>query len=125
MPGYAGTGLAQMLNYNQQQFLFQKETVPAGTASMAVQLKRIEGMAYPFGASFELVFGGAPGVFEVDIQTADTDQDANYVTINILNSGLNSANVGRLELPLFWAKYVRAKVITLTNAVSVSVMVTR
>jgi hypothetical protein len=64
-------------------------------------------------------------VFEVDIQTADTDAEVNYVTINTLTAGLNASNIGRLELPNFWARYVRAKVVTLTNAVAVTVKVTR
>lgn len=125
MPGYPGAGQAKLINYNQQRHLWNVETVPVGGASIAFQLRRIEGMSYPFGASFELRFGGAPGVFEVDIQTADTDTDSSYVTINVINSGLNSSNVGRLELVFFYAKFVRAKVIALANVVPVTVLVTR
>jgi hypothetical protein len=126
-PGaYPGNGQAKLLRCGEQAYLFYQNNVAANSASVAVQLERIKaGTFYPFGASFEIAFSGAPGTFEVDIQTADQDIDGNYVSINLVTSGLNSNNVGRVELPLFWARYVRAKVISLTNPVTVSVLVTR
>lgn len=127
MPGYSGAGQAALLRTNQQVFLFNNEPILSGTASIAVQLERISRSSYPFGASFQLKFSGAPGTFEVDIQTSDTDLDADYCNINTWNStaSLNTNNVGRIELPQFWAKFVRAYVKTLTNAVNVTVLVTR
>ena len=125
MPNYAGPAQAQLLYENRQAFLFQNESVAAGTASIAYQLHRERGAFYPFGMSIEISFSNAPGIFQIDVQTSDTDQNANYVTINTMNSGLNSYNVGRLELPSFWAKYTRVKVITLTNAVNTTVLLTR
>lgn len=126
MPSYvAGNADLNLLYPEGQQFMWNAETVAGGTASTAFRLYRRRDTFYPFGASFELTFGGAPGVFEVDIQTADTDLAANYVTINTITGGLNASNIGRLELPNFWARYVRAVVVTLTNAVVVTVKVTR
>jgi len=127
MPGYPGGGQARLLRTNQQIFLFNNETVAAARASIAVQLDRISHSSYPFGASFQVKFSGDPGAFEVDIQTSDTDNDADYCTINLLNSSsqLNSNFVGRVELPNFWAKFVRGYVRTLTNAVTTTLLVTR
>lgn len=125
MPAYTGPALAKLILENRQVFLFQNETVAAGTSSIAYQLRRERGSSYPWGISLELAFGGDPGVFEVDIQTADTDKDSNFVTINTITAGLNASFVGRLELPSFWAKYARANVVTLTNAVTVTVLLTR
>ncbi len=127
MPGYGGTGRAELLRTNRQEFLFLNEAVVSGTASIAVQLERISRTSYPFGASFQIRFSGDPGVFEVDIQTSDTDIDTDYCTINTLNSAgnLNANFVGRVELPNFWAKYVRVYIRTLTNAVNTTVLVTR
>jgi len=125
MPGYAGTARAQLLYENRQAFLFQNEIVAVGISSIAYQLRRERGAFYPWGMSLELSFSGDPGTFEVDIETADVDMDSHYVTIDVLNSGLNASYVGRLELPSFWAKYARAKVVTLTNAVAVTVLLTR
>jgi hypothetical protein len=75
-----------------------------------------------------MAFSGAPGTFEIDIQTADIDQDSHYVTLNSLTTGsLNTSNVGRVELPNFWAKYVRVKVVSFANyaTVNLTVLLTR
>jgi hypothetical protein len=125
MPGYPGTGQAQLLYENRQAFLFQNETVTNGTASVAYQLRRERGAFYPWGISLEVSFSGNPGTFEVDIETSDVDADAHFVTINTITGGLNTSYVGRLELPSFWAKYVRAQVVSITNTVAVTILLTR
>jgi hypothetical protein len=127
MPAYPGNGLAKLINANQQKYLFESETVAVGESSVAYQLERLPNVVYPWGMSFEFSFSGAPGTFQVDIQTADIDQDSHYVTINSLTGGLNTSNVGRIELPSFWAKYVRVNVVSFANAATVklSVLLTR
>ena len=124
MPNYPGTGLAALINPNKQAFLWNAESVPTGTASIAFQLERQKSAFYPFGVSYELRFSGAPGTFQVDIQHADTDTDAAYVTMNSI-SAVNTNNAARVELPSCYTKYVRAKVVTLTNAVTTTMQVTR
>lgn len=133
MSSYGGTGSATLIRENQQVFLFQQEQVEAGEASLAVQLERLRGMSYPWGVSFEIAFTdvngnpSTPGAFEIDIQTSDRDTNNSYVKISALNStaSLNSTFVGRIELPTFWAKYVRAYVASITNPVYVTVLCTR
>ena len=127
MPGYPGNGQAKLLNTNTQVMLWSNETIGGEKASIAVELSRPTSMYYPWGASFELWFSGDPGAFEVDIQTADVDADSHYCTINswINDASLNANFVGRIELPNFWARYVRAYVKSLTNNVTVSLLVTR
>lgn len=133
MPGYAGQGQAVLLRDNKQVYLLQRETIVAGRASIAVQLERINRSYYPWGVSFQVAFTDVngnpsdPGTFEVDIQTSDIDQDNQYSTttsntITIVNSSFAG---GRLELTAFYAKYARALVKTLTNAVYVTVLATR
>lgn len=127
MPGYAGTGMAKKINYNQQVRLWEAETVAVGTSSRAVQLTRIEGRSYPWGCAFEIAFSATPGVFQVEAQTAETDQDANYVTVAQLNS-VNASFVGRIDLTSgtpFFGKFVRLHMTTLPNAVATSAVVTR
>ena len=127
MPGYSGTGQAKLINYNQQRRLWVAETVAAGASSIAVQLRRIEGQSYPWGCAFEITFSGAPGVFEVDAQTAETDTDANYVTVAQL-AAVNASNVGRIDLTAatpFFGKFVRLHMTALANAVTTSGIVTR
>ena len=128
MPGYGSSGQAPLLGEGLQLYLFQSETVSVGESSIGVQLARRPGIFYPWGVSFQIAFSGAPGAFQIDIQTADIDQDSNYVTINALTTGvLNASNVGRVELPNFWAKFVRVKVVGFANfaTVTLSVLVTR
>jgi hypothetical protein len=132
MPGYGGAGQAQVINDNQQVFLFRQETNVTGSASIALQPKRTGGYYYPLGMSLQLYFTNAsgspsdPGAFEVDIQTSDVDQDAQYCTAASWtgDTNLNSSFVGRIELPNLYAKYVRAYVKTLTNAVYTTLLAT-
>lgn len=133
MPGYGGTAQATLLRDNKQIFLFQQEVNVTGRASIAVQLERVNRSFYPWGASFEVYFTdvngnpASPGNFEVDIQTADIDQDTHYCTINsfVNTASLNANFVGRIELPSFWAKFVRGYVKSLTNPVYTSLLATR
>jgi hypothetical protein len=123
---YPGDGQARLLRCAEQATLLYKTNAPAGTASTAVQLERIKAATvYQFGVSFEISFSGAPGNFDVEIQTADTDAESMYVSIAAITSGLNASNVCRVELPSFWARYVRVKVVVLANPVTTSVLVTR
>lgn len=124
MPGYQ-SGRAKLLRTNQQAFLLNNEIIAAGFSSAAVQLDRISHSSYPFGVSFMIKFSADPGTLEVDIQTSDTDVDSDYCTISTFNTALNANFVGRVELPQFWAKFVRASIKTLTNAVATTVLVTR
>lgn len=124
MPGYPGAGQAALLRTNQQKFLFNNELIAAGRASIAVQLERIPRASYPFAASFQLKFGATPGVFEVDIQVADTDSDADYVSVAQIQS-VSTGFTSRYDMTNLWPKFVRAYVLTLTNAVNATVLVTR
>jgi len=121
---YPGSAQAYLLSENQQYYFWYQESVPAGTASRAVQLRRVKGVTYPFGASFEISFSGDPGVFEVDIQTSDTDTEVSYVTIQTVVT-VNAEFVARIEMPSFWAKYARAKLAALANPVMITAQVTR
>lgn len=125
MPGYAGAGQAKLLRTNQQVFLFNNETVAAGTSSIAVELERISRSFYPWGVSLEISFSGAPGGFEVDVQTADTDSDTHYVSETTTVTAVNANNVGRIELTQFWARFLRVNIKTLGSAVATTVLLTR
>lgn len=117
---YPGPGQAVLLRKNRIAYFFQNEQVGAGLSSVAFQLARIDAnKTGPFGASFQLKFSGPPGIFEVDIQTADVDEDGAYNTINALATGsLNASNQGQIQLPNIWTKFVRGKIVALSNAVN-------
>jgi hypothetical protein len=121
MPGYPGNNLATLLYENRQAFLFQNETVNAGERSVAFQLRRTRGNFYPWGASFAVKFSGPPGAFTFDIEVADADEDANYVSV----AQLSDTGESRYDMMTIFPRFVRASVGSLGNAVSATLMVTR
>jgi hypothetical protein len=134
MPGYAGNGQAGLVRVNKQAILWQNtDTISAGVypgaLSVAYQLERLDNAFYPWGASFEVIFNGNPGVFDIDIVGANIDQAQNYTylgMINQVNSYVPGYYVGRWDMPSnIWVKYVAAYVKSLTNAVGATLMVTR
>jgi hypothetical protein len=125
MPGFAGSGKAQLLRDNQQVYLWQNEAVAAGVLSVAFELARVSHSFYPWGLSCEVAFAGAPGAFEIDIMAANNDSAANFISIGTITT-VNNANVARWDMPTnIWPKYIAGFVKTLTNAVNVSLQVTR
>jgi len=67
--------------------------------------------------SVEIVFSGAPGTFQVNLQTADSDVDANYQTEG---SNITTApnNVARLEVNQVVANFARLIFSALGNSVT-------
>jgi hypothetical protein len=143
-PGvYPGPGQASILRANEQQWLLQNQLVAAGgittaaggnnSASIAVQLERLKGAAYPFGASLQVYFTNAagapssPGAFEIDWQNSDIDSDQNFVTMSSLvgTGSLNASFSGRIELATMWARFMRVYLKSNPNGVYVSALVTR
>lgn len=95
------------------------ETSPPETASsQSVGLHRYPNL--PTVLSVEVRFAEDPGVFALDLQIADTDEDEFYVTKATLDGGLNDAFVGRIEAINVVGKFARLRMSTLTNAVNVT-----
>ena len=90
---------------------------PEASASLQVGLRRNTG--FPTCLSAEVKFASAPGAFEVEVQTADTDDDDYYVVKGSITA-VNSAFAGRLELTNVVARFARLSMKTLTNAVAVT-----
>ena len=126
-PGvYQGAGNASLLRCNCQQYVWNKQNITAGaTTSIALQLERIKsGFFYPWGAAVEVAFSGAPGTFSIGIQFAETDTDANYVTVGTITA-VNTSNVGRYDMPnTVFPKYIRLFATTFPNAVTATALVT-
>ena len=100
-----------------------------GTASIAVNLQAgSEGQPPPM-ACVELHFDGAPGAFEVDIQEADTDADAFYITPTNATYQITAVNAvtqnARADLSPTGGKFMRAFVKSLTNDVDYWLKFTR
>ena len=69
----------------------------------------------PQHLSAELQFSAAPGAYTWQIETADTDIDANYSI-----EGTVTTSLPRIELANVAANFARIRVVTLTNAVTVT-----
>ena len=103
------------------------ETPAAPQASNAVNIEHIEGSSAP-GVSFEGIFSGAPGAFEVDIQESDTDVDADYIlpaTTAYKITAVGSNNSFRVDLIPTGGRFMRALLVSRTNAVSLILKATR
>ena len=74
--------------------------------------------------SVEIVFSGAPGTFAVNLQTADTDVDANYLLEGTAISAVNANNVARLEVPQVVANFARLVFTALGNSVTATAKIT-
>ncbi len=122
---YPGTAKAELLHVNQQAYLLKATRILAGQASIAVQLERGNRGFYPWGAAFQVEFSGAPGTFDIEVAGSEDDRDVSYVNMVQINA-VNANNVGRGALGVTnWPKFIRANVVTLTNDVAVTFLVTR
>jgi len=102
------------------------ETPVAGQASIAVNLDAREGGPAP-GVFIEGQFSGAPGAFEVDIQESDTDIDADYILPTNATYKITAVvgNVFRADIIPTGGRFMRAVLVSRTNAVSLILKITR
>jgi hypothetical protein len=98
-------------------------------ASIAVQIAQGSMGDPPPMVCVELHFDSAPGVFELDIQEADTDADAFYITptnttyqITAVNAATQNA---RADISPTGGKFMRVFMKTLTNDADCWVKLTR
>lgn len=110
-PDTGGTGTAIGIQY-------ETPAVPP-QAGQAFALNGTMLLAGPFGFAVDGKFSGAPGVFEVDIQGADVDADANYQTLSSLNISTVDATNQTFHADCTWnvLKFVRVRLLTRTNSV--------
>lgn len=73
--------------------------------------------------SVEIAFSGNPGVFTVNLQTADSDVDANYQTEGANISSVTN-NVARLEVNQVVANFARLVFTALANSVTATAKIT-
>lgn len=107
-------------------YAWSSENPAVGSSSQQFALPRAPWASVPLPLSVEIVFAGAPGAFEIDAQTADTDADANYVKeTNGAITAVSANNVARLELPSTVARFLRLNLVSLTNPVAITARVTR
>jgi len=94
----------------------------AGKASAAVAIAPPRSLDMAQTISVSGFFDGAPGVFEIDLQTADVDADGMYVTEATTITAVNTNNAFH-QLFTVKGKFVRAFVKTLPNNVHLTLTV--
>jgi hypothetical protein len=97
-------------------------------ASIAFTLPQATGVGTLAAVVFELLFGGAPGSFEMDIQEADTDADAFYIMPTPAAykiTAVNANQIARSDILTWGGRFGRVYFPTLTNDVLVTVRATR
>jgi hypothetical protein len=101
--------------------LWNAETVAANSASVQFCIRRYEHFAANMSVAFK--FGGDPGAFQIDFQTADVDDDTQYITKASVLAGLNSSFAGRMEITNVVAKFARLYLVGIANAVPLTATV--
>jgi hypothetical protein len=95
------------------------ETPAAPQAGQAFALAGPLSLSSSFGFAVDGKFSAAPGAFEVDVQVADIDADANYQTASGMNITTVDAtnNTFHADCTLVTAKFARVRLLSRTNAV--------
>jgi hypothetical protein len=121
-PPYAAGFTPQTYNPSRPLVLLNNETVGAGGKSVQFGMTRDRNLGTAL--SVVVAFAGDPGTTTVALQTADVDDEPQYVTKTSLdNSVLNTNFVGRIEATDVVAKFGRVYIPALANNVAVTVTV--
>lgn len=99
--------------------IFNAESVTAPVAGKAIAIGRPYNSGGPPVVGMEVLFGGAPGTFQVDLQEADTDVDAAYQSVGSVIA-VNAGQYARFDAQIT-GQFARPKVISLQNAVTVTI----
>ena len=123
---YPGPG--PILNSGSIITLWSAETpTPGNGGTSASQQVALTQNPYKNGSPFSIdgKFSGAPGAFEVDVQIAAVDSDANYQTCSNCNITTVDSTNNTFHLDYSGnAKFVRLLMRSRTNSVSITAMVT-
>jgi hypothetical protein len=104
------------------QTLWNAEARVAGDFSPAVCLSKKD-ESHPGTVSIEGFFSGAPGAFEIDLQTSDTDADGMYQQEGLGITVANSQNAFRGEFMSVSANFARVNLKSLGNAVNITLRI--
>jgi hypothetical protein len=102
---------------------FNAETPTPPQAGQAFSICQLGPGTQPKGLNLEIAFSTDPGAFQVDLQEADTDVDGAYITLQSITA-VNASFYGRIDNAPFTAQFVRAKLVSRTNAVSLTAKIT-
>ena len=138
MPAY-GTASPCAIAIGDQKMVWSAET-PTPGVTMAATTIPVALSSSPVGElqsiSASIAFSGAPGAFEVDLLTSDSDSSgmsvsavnnqaswANYVQKATVTA-VNASNVARIEVTGIKAKFAVLQLVSRTNSVSATATIT-
>ena len=133
MPAY-GTAVPASLGIGEQKQVWSAESPVPGTtiAATSIPIALCNPPGQSQAVSVSIAFSGAPGVFEIDLLTADQDSSgpatgtaswANYVQKATVTA-VNASNVARMEVTGIKAKFCTLQLVSRTNSVSATAIVT-
>lgn len=130
MSAYSNSVPPNAINAGDIQVVWNAENVPAGINAASASVQVALGGPYGVGNSGIEVsgfFAADPGTFELDVQVADFDIDAQYQTV--ANGNIASVDATRFTFhfdgPTVKARFARLLMRTLTNAVKVTASIGR
>lgn len=122
MPFYVAndTEIRAIAPGDRQNVIVTADVISAGKRSRAVAIQQA-GPVGLAGISASGEFSGAPGVFEIDVEIADVDQESSYVAAAgaVVNT-VNANNSWRCDVPSINAKFARLKIVALANVVTMN-----
>lgn len=128
MPNYSQSSAAlpiSSLYPGQSGLSFDAETPTAPQAGKAFCIAALGPGSQPKSVNLEIAFSADPGAFQVDLQEADTDVDAAYVTISGASlTAVNSGFYARVDKIPASARFYRASLVSRTNSVTLTAKLT-
>jgi hypothetical protein len=117
MPTYSNTTPPSLIGFgDSSSVILPSDTLSASFKSAQVALQHTYAGSQQ-RLSVEVVFSGNPGTFALNLQTADSDADANYQTEGTTISSVVN-NVARLEVSQVVANFARLVFSALQNSVT-------
>jgi hypothetical protein len=125
LPVYNATTPPPLVDIGQVVTLWSAETPTPGNGTTAAS-QQVTLSKTLHGFAIDGKFSGAPGTFEVDVQVAAVDADANYQTAvgGNITSVDSTNNTFHFDGTLVKAKYVRLLMRTRGNSVSITATIT-
>jgi hypothetical protein len=101
---------------------WNNEAPAVGSLSQEVAIAPVPGSTGN-SLAIEIAFSAAPGVFEIDLMTADTDVSTDYSQKTVIN-GVDANNVARAEVSGVVASFAALQLVALANAVNITAKIT-
>lgn len=110
MPAYSATREIIAIYPGDERTVWSAESPATGAKSDRVAIGGLDvtSVGGPGGLSAQIKFSADPGVFAIDVQTADEDIDGAYATVvSAQLTAVNASFYGRIELWPIQAKFAR------------------